>query len=174
MTAAEAVSGERRRAHVLRSGQGAGTAARAVVRVACREWGLGGEIEDVAVQCVAELTANVHEHVRWSLAAGCAAWLYLGIYGDCLVVEVWDPDPRVPDFAMEADAEDARCGMPCSGSLRESGRGLHIVRALVRELHGSYGVEERAGGKCVFFGLPLPHGPGEPAVCTERAARGRE
>jgi anti-sigma regulatory factor (Ser/Thr protein kinase) len=149
----------RRRVHVMPSNEAAGATARAVLRSVCRAWGLGGGIEEVAVQCVSELAANVHAHVRWSLAMGRVAWLYVGVYAGHLVVEVWDPDPFVPDFGMVGDTDGPDCEIPPDvDSLSESGRGLGIVRALVGELNGSYGVEVRNGGKGLFFALPLGRG----------------
>lgn len=164
------------RIHIVPSGPTAAVAARAVVREMCRKWSLGQDVEDLAVQCVSELASNVFRHVDFSHAMGDSAKLHMAVRLHSLVVEIWDPDPRVPDFDMFADEAAADPVMPGFGSLRESGRGMHIVRALIRSVRGFYGVEPRGVGKAVFFGLPLPDpvplsAPSAPETLSRRAGR---
>lgn len=92
-----------RRKHPLPSGPKAGAAARAVVRASCKEWRVPKSVRDVAIQCVAELGANI-VHVDFSHAGGQLAWILAGLMDNHLIVEVWDPDPREPfSFDMAHD-----------------------------------------------------------------------
>lgn len=150
---------EFRRVHLIPSGPNAGISSRAVVRSCCRSWCLARDIEDVAVQCASELATNTHLHVDYSNFPGTNARLYVWIESRYLIVDVRDPDPYVPPFDMAADLEADEPFMPGYASKRESGRGLHIVRALVREADGFYHGQRYGDGKRMYIGLPLdaPH-----------------
>lgn len=156
------------RAHILPAGPNAGIVARAVVRSSCRAWGVGQSIEDVAVHCASELGTNTHLHVDYSKFMGRTARIYVWIQAHYLIVDVRDPDPNVPDFDMADDLDADEPFMPGFASMRESGRGLHIVRALVRDADGFYHGEAYEDGKHMFIGLPLD--PPEDPVRTIGAA----
>lgn len=149
------LAGHPHRVHIIPSGLNAAIAARAVVRSSCRAWSVDQAIEDIAVHCVSELAANTHLHVDYSRFMGRPARLYTWIESRYLIVDVRDPDPHVPPFDMAADLEADEPFMPGYASKNESGRGLHIVRALVREADGFYHGQPYGDGKRMFVGLPL-------------------
>lgn len=157
------------RVHILPAGPNAGVVARAVVRSSCRAWGVGRDIEEVAVHCASELAINTHLHVDYSKFTGQNSRIYVWIESRYLIVDVRDPDPRLPDFDMAADQDADEPFMPGFGSMRESGRGLHIVRALVREADGFYHGEASEDGKRLYIGLPLD-GPDDLACIVQVAA----
>jgi len=147
------------RVHIIPSGPNAGISSRAVVRSSCRTWGVTRDIEDVAIHCASELAINTHLHVDYSKFMGRTSRLYVWIESRHLIVDVRDPDPYVPPFDMASDLEADELFMPGYASERESGRGLHIVRALVRECDGFYHGERLEDGKSMYIGLPLDNLP---------------
>jgi anti-sigma regulatory factor (Ser/Thr protein kinase) len=137
---------DRSRVHMLPGDARAASIARVVVGGTCRRWGLGS-LAETACLCVSELATNAAMHTDWRPrpVLGQVAMLMVEIVGPFLLVEVRDPDERLPVVGSGFDTvEDS-----------ESGRGLLIVCTLVELAGGYYGaVVLPGGGKSVFFALP--------------------
>jgi anti-sigma regulatory factor (Ser/Thr protein kinase) len=98
------------------------------------EWGYERLADDVQL-CVSELITNAVRH------AGTELVLRLLLDAQ-LTVEVRDAAPEL----------GAPAPKPADDPLATSGRGLHIVAAVSSD----WGVTRVAGGKAVWFTLPLP------------------
>ncbi len=110
------------------------TIGRHFVRDTLLHWDLGRLVEDAELG-VSELVANAVRYARTEVTLTICA-------GEHVTFSVVDrnptlrrPVPRVP--------EDV---------LAESGRGLRIVAAVAHD----WGIEAQAGGKSIWFTLPLP------------------
>ena len=106
--------------------------ARSLTRKQLAEWGLGGQVCDLAELLVSELVTNALR------VASHEVQLRLMRVGK-LLVEVSDDDHNLPQL-RRADADD------------EDGRGL----TLVSNLSHRWGTSRKAVGKVVWFELPLP------------------
>jgi len=107
---------------------------RYFARNALIEWGYERLADDVQL-CVSELITNAVRHAGTELV--------LSLYVDSqLTVEVRDAQPEL----------GAPAPQPADDPLAASGRGLHIVAAISKD----WGVTRVAGGKAVWFTLPLP------------------
>jgi anti-sigma regulatory factor (Ser/Thr protein kinase) len=140
---------------VLPGDERAAGIARAVVGAQCHRWEVGS-LSETACLCVSELATNAVVHVDWRPrpVLGRVVWLVVEVAGPFLVVEVRDPDGRLPMAGAWFDVADPA----------ESGRGLLIVRTLVEEVGGFSGSAPLpGGGKSVFFALPV----GVDGVCGE-------
>ena len=126
------------------------------VRLACAVWAVP-HLYECAAACVSELVANAVQHAVWPVDAdGRSVWLAVSLAGPFLLVEVSDPDRRLPVLGGPVDwdrfewsASDADDG------LGESGFGLFTVVARVGEIGGEFGVVINDVGKTVFVALPL-------------------
>jgi len=118
--------------------------ARRVLRQTLQEWQLS-DLSDTAQLLVSELVTNAVKATGTGGAPGPEpGWrdligLTLELTDACLLLEVWDADPRPPVL------RDA-------GLAAEGGRGLLIVEAL----SSKWGQEPAAGGKTVWCELELP------------------
>jgi hypothetical protein len=114
----------------------AGQAALAV----CQRWGLAqlgeamaagaGELVAAAVRAAMRRTARSQESAAY-------VEMTLSLALECVVVEVCDPDPRLPQTGTGADPD------------------LLAVQARVARLGGEFGCVAGAVGKSVFFALPV-------------------
>lgn len=109
-------------------------AARVLVRSACSDWGVDGELRDDAQLIATELVANVVDH------AGTRCQLTVRAKGEELWIEVRDFYPCPPPRPRPVDLRRGR------------GRGLHMVSALSTR----WGVTGFGDGKSVWAVLPLP------------------
>jgi anti-sigma regulatory factor (Ser/Thr protein kinase) len=102
------------------------------------EWGLGS-LSEVAELLTSELVTNaVQATLGWTIPVPVR--LRLSSDKACLLIEVWDADPRPPTpKALDADSFPP---------LDEGGRGLFLVAALSKR-SGWYPVPDR-GGKVVW------------------------
>ncbi|WP_113983588.1 ATP-binding protein [Spongiactinospora rosea] len=116
-----------------------------------RGWGhLDDDFLADAQLVVSELLTNAVDALGFTdprvvITARAVVRIYLSELSDCVLIEVWDPHPRIPHPR----------GMPPPDALR--GRGLEIVRHLTRD--SGYSVlpdGAHAGGKIVFATLPFP------------------
>lgn len=109
--------------------------ARALVSLQCRDWGadhLAGSAELVASELVTNAICHVGYGIRLSVETD----------GDCVAVEVRDPDPEPPELT-DPDALDER------------GRGLDILCSTA----SSWGcLPTRTGGKVVWAAWALSEG----------------
>ncbi|MEV0776307.1 ATP-binding protein [Streptomyces sp. NPDC050428] len=127
-----AAPGERGGLDVLKPG---------LVREEASKWLTRWELADVVEEIrlvLSELVTNALRYgvgalsVRMCLISNTdAAWLHL---------EVWDGSTRMPRI------RDAGPGAEC-------GRGLWLVRAVIKELHGAYGVSD--GGRRTWCRTPV-------------------
>jgi anti-sigma regulatory factor (Ser/Thr protein kinase) len=118
----------------------AASVARLFVRCLCEEWGVG-VVADVAELLSSELVTNAVLHAQSNIELEAART------SKALRVDVRDAGVgRVEPEASPAPSE------------AEGGRGLSIVASLAN----SWGVEESANGKSVWFSLctPADEGPG--------------
>jgi hypothetical protein len=160
-SAASATHSRLQRAAILPLDSRAALAARVVVRGSCARWGLAA-LAETACACVSELAANAVRHVRWNDVpfGRRVVWLALEVFGPFLVVEVRDPDGRLPvvgsgiDWAAFEDQGSDVWVLPTSGL------GLFTVRERVRECGGEFGAVVLEEGKSVFFALPVVRVPG--------------
>lgn len=129
--------------------------ARHVVWWSCSFWGLG-DVGECAAACVSELVANAIAHAQWPTTQRQRVHLVVSLSAATLLVEVCDPDPRWPGPKAAVDWDAVDWSAP--GDTGESGFGLGIVRARVAELGGEFGCVSGAGGKSVFFALPVSQG----------------
>ncbi|MFC5800761.1 ATP-binding protein [Streptomyces formicae] len=103
-------------------------------------WGLDAETVATACLIVTELVTNVVQHAA---VLSPTAAVHLGIDAAALTLVVADAHPFKPK------------ALPTAHDL--GGRGLHLVKALVAEFHGSHEVtaDETSGGKRIVIRLPL-------------------
>jgi anti-sigma regulatory factor (Ser/Thr protein kinase) len=115
-------------------------AARGLVGLACRDWGVDEEACDDALLVATELVSNVVDH------AGTRCEVTFRADGEGLRIEVRDfyrcPPPRPRPLDLRA----------------RRGRGLHVVAALSIR----WGVTEFDDGKSVWAVLPIPGPPSPP------------
>ena len=134
----------------------AASAARAVVRSVCVAWDVP-HLVDVAGACVLELVANAVKHARWPAdRRKRTLWLRVSVAGPLLVVEVPDPDRRLPlvgcgiDWGAFGDRGSDVDALPVSGL------GLFTVVERLRAVGGVFGAVPLAdGGKSVCFAVPV-------------------
>jgi len=105
-------------------------AAREFVTTNLHLWGYEGVVDD-AVLLVSELVTNAVIHARTPVD------LVVRRVGSALRIEVFDDGHGVPE-PRYADLDDS------------AGRGLGLVQALATR----WGVDDKAGGKTVWFELP--------------------
>ncbi|MGH3627733.1 MAG: ATP-binding protein [Sciscionella sp.] len=134
----------------------AASAARAVVRSVCVAWDVP-HLVDVAGACVSELAANAVKHARWPAdRRERTLWLRVWVAEPFMVVEVHDPDRRLPVVGCGIDwgaFEDQGSGVD---ALPVSGLGLFTVVERLRAVGGMFGaVPLVEGGKSVFFAVPV-------------------
>lgn len=145
-------------------GPEAAAAARATSRTVAGNLGLGRQTTDVLTQCASELAANVIRHASARVTSNQRAVMRFAEQDGFLLVEAWDPDPRVPHFDMKRRGPEDRIAIGEAGAdmdsqdletLPESGRGLFLVCALVLGCGGFYHGKAYDGGKGLLIGLPL-------------------
>lgn len=145
--------------------------AREVARVQLDSWGLSSLSETTAV-VVSELVTNAVRACSDGDAPPRELRFRMSMIGSRVRLEVWDPDPRLPELSTDA------------GEFDETGRGLQIVDALTSGHWGSAASPE-VGGKVVWAELfPTPEQPeqpesaagqaGQPESAEEQAAPGPE
>lgn len=129
------------------------SAARHILMFMCEFWEMD-EVGECAAACTGELVANAIAHAQWPPEGRQRVSLIVSVSAGTLVVEVSDPDPRlpVPKAAVDWDAVD----WSAPGGVGESGFGLGIVQSRVAEFGGEFGCVSGARGKSVFFALPVP------------------
>lgn len=117
--------------------------ARSLVRGQCQEWG-AGHLAPPAELVATELVTNAVRHVGYGIR------LAVETDGDCVAIEVRDPDPEPPRFLH-------------SGVLAESGRGLDVLSSAVN----TWGcLPTRPGGKVVWAAWALSEGYAQ--ACARR------
>jgi hypothetical protein len=149
---------ERSRYAILPSNDLAAKAARVVVRKMCARWGLL-KLTETACACVSELAANARQHVPWDqMPTGRqVARLVMRVCGPLLVIEIRDPDPRLPIVGPGIDWAAIETDCWALDALPTRGLGLFTVVERLRAAGGEFGsVPLEDGGKSVFFSLPLP------------------
>ena len=109
--------------------------ARGFVRDIARDWGVPGEVREVAELLTSELVTNAIVHGRGH-RDGLAVHLAVHREDRIMVVEVYDGNRNAPVVVTPGEDE-------------ESGRGM----ALVGELARSWGFRDTRLGKVVFFEL---------------------
>jgi anti-sigma regulatory factor (Ser/Thr protein kinase) len=110
------------------------TRGRHFVRDVLLGWGLPRLVDDAQLG-TSELVANAVRHARTELV------LSVGIRSGAVIISIQDGEPEL------------RRPVPASSdALAEHGRGLHIVAAISSD----WGVTTAAGGKIIWFSLPLP------------------
>ena len=130
--------------------------ARHAVNFACVLWS-ATHLYDTAASCVTELVANAVQHAAWPQDPSLRiVWLTVSVAGPYLLVEVSDPDSRMPFVGvhMDWDRFDWAATVADDGQ-GESGFGLSMVVELIREASGEFGAVLTTAGKTVFFALPL-------------------
>lgn len=114
---------------------------RRLLTDAFRVWGLPEPLIENAELVISELVTNAVRVSGLARLVNAPGAGYIGVLAKwaapVLVVEVWDPDPAMPQ-KQEA------------GEFAESGRGLSIVECLADKA-GAYALE--TGGKVVFARL---------------------
>ena len=111
-----------------------------LVRSACSDWAVDGQLCDDAQLIATELVTNAVEH------AGTRCEVTLRADGDELWIEVRDFYPNPPPWPPPVDLR------------RRRGRGLHVVSALSTR----WGVTNLDDGELVWAVLPLPPGDAAP------------
>src|SRR6187551_1504210 len=121
--------------------------ARVLVRSACADWEVDGEVREDALLVISELVSNVVDH------AGTRCQLSVGLDGAELRIEVRDfyrcPPPRLPPMDPSAPR----------------GRGLQVVSAVSMR----WGVTAFDDGKSVWAVLPVPTGAAAPPAGCDPA-----
>lgn len=107
-------------------------AARRLVREACAEGGVSGELTDTAQLLTSELVTNAMIHGRSALT------VQTSLSDGLLRVEVGDDNSRHPQLRPTDDSA-------------LDGRGLHIIDLLA----ASWGVTDQPFGKAVWFELEV-------------------
>ena len=131
-------------------------AARHAVNFACVLWS-ATELRETAACCVSELVTNAVLHAAWPQdSSERVVWLTLSVAGPFFLVEVADPDPRLPVVGSGADWDGFNWSATASGDQHgEHGFGLPLVIEMVRETRCEFGAVLTGAGKTVFFALPL-------------------
>ena len=145
-----------RRSMALPAEPRAALGARHAVKFACALWS-ATNLYDTAASCVTELVTNAVQHTAWPQDPSLrVVWLTVSVAGPYLLVEVSDPDSRMPIAGAHVDWDRFDWTATIADDGRgESGFGLSMVVELVREAHGEFGAVLTATGKTVFFALPL-------------------
>jgi len=118
----------------------------------CRAWNVA-ELGDCVVACASELVTNAIVHAAWPDVSDGQLRLIISKSRRALVVKVCDPDPVWPSPRDSLDWEALDWG--AGTSVGESGLGLRLVRMRLAELGGEFGCVSGAGGKVVYFALPV-------------------
>jgi hypothetical protein len=136
--------------------------ARAAMAAVCADWALcelvnptcdGLTFLDTVTLCVSELVTNAVSHPRWPRRAQRRVIvLHARETFGRLVVEVRDPDARLPVLALDESVNDPKNPI-------ESHRGLRLVADLMDQWGGAlWWSPLPLGGKTVAFELPtMPH-----------------
>lgn len=137
--------------------------ARMHAKQVAREWGLGGLAETIEL-LVSELATNAVQVVI--NRARQPAFIRLRLSSDtvCLLIQVWDADPRPPaSTALTSD------GIPSLDE--EGGRGLYLVATLSQRW--SWHPTPQWGGKVVWCELDVQAGRiyERRAACPDTAGR---
>lgn len=140
----ETKAGTRRRAHLavhLNSPRNG----RHFVGAALADWRLW-PLADYAMTCTSELVTNAVRHAIWPLDCGFRRVITVSIatYGNGVVVEVHDLDPRMPVVKPRPDFSRLSEGLL---ELSEGGEGLRVVAGLADK----FGARQLAQGKSTWF-----------------------
>lgn len=151
---------QRRRRRVLRvqPSPDAAWVVHTVMWSVCGMWGLPA-VAQTASACASGLVAHAALHATWPDGEADRVEVAVSVAGQCLVVEVCDPDPHwpAPSKPVHWDELDLAAS---TGS--ETGPDLTKAMARVTASGGTVGCVANARGKNVFFLLPLAQDTEEP------------
>lgn len=136
-----------------------GRAAREMVAVTLRSWGLAKLADDVQ-SCVSGLIGNVRLHAAPdpSCAPGAVVTLTLRAWPRWLQADVWDADPSGPCLPQgEQFGPELAAKLP-EALLPDHGRGLRLVQELADFV---WWQPVLGGGKRVFCRFPLAKAAGD-------------